>query len=47
MLRAMPVNIELQWEATTPEQTKRHLAYWRELNTKYQRYAAQCAASKG
>lgn len=47
MLRAMPVNIELQWEASTQEQAKRHQAYWQELNTKYQKYAAQCAASNG
>lgn len=47
MLRAMPVNIEFQWEASTPEQVKRHQAYWLELNAKYRRYAAQCAASNG
>jgi len=47
MLRAMPINIEMQWEAQSQAEAARHLKYWNELNTKYRMYAAQCANSKG
>lgn len=45
MLRAMPINIELQWGQTDRERAARHLAYWQELNVKYQKYSKQCAAN--
>ncbi|KLN54704.1 hypothetical protein [Variovorax paradoxus] len=45
MLRAMSTNIELQWEAQTQGDADRHLKFWRELNTKYRTYSAQCAQS--
>lgn len=46
MLHAMPINIELQWEAKNKEQAARHQSYWLELNQKYIKYSQQCAASK-
>lgn len=46
MLRAMPANIQLQWQAGTADEASRHQKFWRELNEKYVRYEGQCSQAR-